>query len=60
MIIPDNDEAGRNMHAMFDDMPHFWFDLSAYEVKDVNEFTVKSEWSAEQVLMAIDDERVIA
>ena len=60
IIIPDNDDAGKKMHAMFDDMPHFWFDLSPLWVKDVNELINQWEWYKENIIWIIEDERLMA
>lgn len=58
-IVPDNDDAGRNMHALFDDMPHFWYDLNELGVKDVNEMLVKGQYG-ESILYVIDGDRTMA
>jgi hypothetical protein len=56
ILIPDNDEAGKTMLALMANVPHSVFDLAEYNVKDINELLVKSEYGA-SILEIIEDMR---
>ncbi len=56
IVIPDNDEAGRNMLKDLEDIKYSMFDLEHYEVKDINELLVESQYGPE-ILTLIEDER---
>ena len=42
MLIPDNDEAGKNVLKDLEDIKVSVFDLANYDVKDINELLVTS------------------
>lgn len=56
IVIPDNDEAGHNMLKDLEDIKYSMFDVQHYEVKDINELLVESQYGAE-ILNLIEDER---
>lgn len=56
ILIPDNDEAGKTMLSLMANVPHSVFDLAEFEVKDINELLVKSEYGA-SILEVIEDQR---
>ncbi len=56
ILIPDNDEAGKTMLSLMANVPHSVFDLAEYNVKDINELMVKSEYGA-SILEIIEDQR---
>lgn len=56
ILIPDNDEAGKTMLTLMANVPHSVFDLAEYNVKDINELLVKSEYGA-SILEIIEDQR---
>ena len=56
ILIPDNDEAGKTMLSLMANVPHSVFDLAEYDVKDINELIVKSEYGA-SILEIIEDQR---
>jgi len=56
ILIPDNDEAGKTMLALMANIPHSVFNLAEYNVKDINELLVKSEYGA-SILEIIEDMR---
>lgn len=56
ILIPDNDDAWRFVINKLSDIKVSIFDLSWYEVKDINELLVESKWW-EKLLSFIEEER---
>lgn len=56
VLIPDTDEAWKQVLEKLNNIKYTWFDLSKYEVKDINEFLVESEYW-EWVIQIIEDEK---
>lgn len=56
ILIPDNDEAGRSMLSLMANITTSVFDLAEYNVKDINELVVKSDYG-ESILELIEDGR---
>lgn len=48
------------MRESFEDVPHFWVDISDLGIKDFNEMVVKSEWSKDQIMTYLEEYRTIA
>ena len=51
ILIPDNDEAGKTMLKLLENIQTSVFDLAEFNVKDINELLVKSEYWAEIIGM---------
>ena len=57
VLIPDTDEAWKQVLDKLNNIKYTWFDLSKYEVKDINEFLVESEYW-EWVIEIIENEKI--
>lgn len=56
IVIPDNDEVWKTLLDKIKDIKYNLFDLSKYEVKDINDFLIES-WFWEWVIEVIEEEK---
>lgn len=57
IMIPDTDEAWQNMLSKFESIKYSLMDLKPFNVKDINELLVQSQWSWEDLLDIIEEYR---
>jgi len=55
-LIPDNDEAWKNILEKFNDIKYNIFNLEKYWIKDINDFLLES-WYWEGIFEIIDEEK---
>lgn len=55
-IIPDNDEVWLKLLDKFSDIRYNWFDLSAYDVKDINDILINF-WIGKDIIDVIEEEK---
>ena len=56
IVIPDNDEVWKTLLDKIQDMKYYLFDLSKYEVKDINDFLLES-WFGSWIINIIEEEK---
>jgi hypothetical protein len=58
VLIPDNDEDKKWLKILdiLSDIKYYYFDLSKYEVKDINDFLIES-WFWEWIIEIIEEEK---